>query len=280
MASPHVGSTNNQWAPALLYEEGMVGRLENKVAIITGGAGGIGAATGLLFCQEGGRVVLVDNDSDAMRVAVSHIQDTVPGARVVAVVADVSREETASEVVAETKKAFGAIDVLANIAGIRVYEPLAEARRDTWDKIIAVNLLSYAYFIRAAITDLRASERGSIINISSTHAVNPRAGMGQYDVTKAGIVSLTQTLAFEEAKHGIRVNAVCPGLTLTPFHLRRAKAAGRTRQDLDQEATEGCLLGRWAEPREIAYPILWLASDESSYITGSLLMVDGGRFVR
>jgi 2-hydroxycyclohexanecarboxyl-CoA dehydrogenase len=258
----------------------VVGRLENKVAIITGGAGGIGAVTGLLFCEEGGRVVLVDSDSEAMRVAVSHIRDTVPGARVVAVVADVGKEETASEVVAETKKAFGAIDVLANIAGIRAYEPLAEARRDTWDKIIAVNLMSYAYFIREAIPDLRASGRGSIINISSTHAVNPRAGMGQYDVTKAGVVSLTQTLAFEEAKHGIRVNTVCPGLTLTPFHLRRAKAAGRTRQDLDREAIEGCLLGRWADPREVAYPILWLASDESSYITGSVLMVDGGRFVR
>jgi 2-hydroxycyclohexanecarboxyl-CoA dehydrogenase len=94
----------------------MVGRLENKVAIITGGAGGIGAATGLLFCQEGSRVVLVDSDSDAMGVAVSHIQDTVPGAGVVAVVADVAKEETASEVVAQTRKAFGAIDVLANIA--------------------------------------------------------------------------------------------------------------------------------------------------------------------
>jgi 2-hydroxycyclohexanecarboxyl-CoA dehydrogenase len=258
----------------------MVGRLENKVAIVTGGAGGIGAATGLLFCQEGGRVVLVDCDSSAMRMAVSHIQDTVPGARVVAVVADVGKEETASEVVAQTRKAFGAIDVLANIAGIRAYEPFAVARRDTWERIIAVNLISYAYFIRQAITDLRASGRGSIINISSTHAINPRAGMGQYDVTKAGIVSLTRTLAFEEAKHGIRVNAVCPGLTLTPFHLRRAKVAGRTREDLDREATEGCLLGRWADPREVAYPILWLASDEASYVTGSVLMVDGGRFVR
>jgi NAD(P)-dependent dehydrogenase (short-subunit alcohol dehydrogenase family) len=151
----------------------MVGRLENKVAIITGDAGGIGAATGLLFCQEGGRVVLVDNDSGAMRVAVSNIQDMVPGARVVAVVADVGKEETASEVVAQTRKAFGAIDVLANIAGIRAYEPLAVARRDTWEQIIAVNLMSYAYFIRQAITDLRASGRGSIINISSTHAINP-----------------------------------------------------------------------------------------------------------
>jgi NAD(P)-dependent dehydrogenase (short-subunit alcohol dehydrogenase family) len=258
----------------------MAGRLQDKAAIITGGAGGIGTATGLLFCREGASVVLVDSDSEAMGRAVSHIQIAVPDARVLSVVADVGKEETASEVVAQTRKAFGAIDVLANIAGIRAYEPLAQARRDTWDKIIAVNLMSYAYFIREAITDLRASGSGNIVNISSTHAVNPRAGMGQYDVTKAGIVSLTQTLAFEEAKHGVRVNAVCPGATLTPFHLRRAQAAGHTRQDLDREAAEGCLLGRWADPREVAYPILWLASDEASYITGSILMVDGGRFVR
>jgi NAD(P)-dependent dehydrogenase (short-subunit alcohol dehydrogenase family) len=258
----------------------MVGRLENKVAIITGGAGGIGAATGLLFSEEGGRVVLVDSDAEAMHATVSHIRSTVSDADLLTVVADVGKEETATQVVAETRKAFGAIDVLVNIAGIRAYEPLAEAQRDTWDRIIAVNLMSYAYFIREVIGDLRASGRGSIVNISSTHAVNPRAGMGQYDVTKAGIVSLTRTLAFEEARHGIRVNAVCPGLTLTPFHLRRAKAVGRTRQDLDREAAEGCLLGRWADAREVAYPVLWLASDESSYVTGSVLMVDGGRFVR
>jgi 2-hydroxycyclohexanecarboxyl-CoA dehydrogenase len=230
----------------------MAGRLENRAAIITGGSGGIGAATGLLFCQEGAGVVLVDNDAEAMARAISQIKAMVPHAHVIAVVADVGKEETASEVVAQTRKAFGGIDVLANIAGIRAYEPLAEARRETWEKIIAVNLMSYAYFIREAITDLRASGRGSVINISSTHAVNPRAGMGQYDVTKAGIVSLTQTLAFEEAKHGVRVNAVCPGATLTPFHLRRAQAAGRTRQDLDDEGAEGCLLGRWADPREVA----------------------------
>jgi 2-hydroxycyclohexanecarboxyl-CoA dehydrogenase len=258
----------------------MVGRLEGKVAIVTGGAGGIGAATGLLFCQQGARLVLVDSDADAMRAAASHIRDAVPDAEVVSLVADVGEEASAARVVAETTKAFGALDVLVNVAGIRAYEPLAQARSETWEKIIAVNLMSYAYFAREAMAGLRASGRGSIVNISSTHAVNPRAGMGQYDVTKAGIISLTRTLAFEEAKHGVRVNAVCPGLTLTPFHLRRAEAAGRTRADLDREAADGCLLGRWADAREVAYPILWLASDESSYVTGAVLMVDGGRFVK
>jgi NAD(P)-dependent dehydrogenase (short-subunit alcohol dehydrogenase family) len=254
--------------------------LADRIAIITGGAGGIGAATGLLFCQEGARVALVDSDGDAMDAVLAHIRENVQGAQLIGVVTDVGKQEAAEQAVTATRKAFGAIDVLVNLAGIRAYEPLAEARRETWERILAVNLLSYAAFIRAAIGDLRASGRGSIVNISSTHAVNPRAGMGQYDVTKAGIVSLTKTLAFEEARHGIRVNAVCPGATLTPFHLRRAAAAGRTERDIAQEAIEGCLMARWAEPREIALPILWLASDEASYVTGSVLMVDGGRYVR
>ena len=254
----------------------MAGRLANKVAIITGGAGGIGAATGLLFCEEGARVVLVDSDAGAMQATLAHIRAAVAGAQVAGIVTDVGREEAANSVVAEAKTTFGAIDVLVNLAGIRSYEPLAEGQRTTWERILAVNLLSYASFIRAAIGDLRASGRGSVVNISSTHGVNPRAGMGQYDVTKAGIISMTKTLAFEEARHGIRVNAVCPGATLTPFHLRRAAAAGHT---IDRDAEEGCLLGRWADAREVAYPILWLASDEASYVTGSVLMVDGGRYV-
>jgi NAD(P)-dependent dehydrogenase (short-subunit alcohol dehydrogenase family) len=257
-------------------EEDVAGRLAGKVAIITGGAGGIGAATGLLFCEEGARVALVDSEGDAMNAALAHIRASVPGADLTGIVTDVGKEEAAGEAIAAARKAFGAIDVLVNLAGIRSYEPLAEAKRETWERILAVNLLSYAAFIRAAIGDLRA-RRGSIVNVSSTHAVNARAGMGQYDVTKAGIVSMTKTLAFEEAKHGIRVNAVCPGATLTPFHLRRAAAAGHT---IDPAAEDGCLLGRWADAREVAFPILWLASDEASYVTGSVLMVDGGRYVK
>jgi NAD(P)-dependent dehydrogenase (short-subunit alcohol dehydrogenase family) len=215
-----------------------------------------------------------------MQAAVAGIRAGVAGAEVVPIVADVGREETAAHAVAEAMKAFGALDVLVNLAGIRAYEPLAEAKAETWNALIKVNLLSYAFFIRASLAALRASGRGSIVNVASTHAVNPRAGMGQYDVTKAGIVSLTKTLAFEEAKHGIRANAVCPGATLTPFHLRRAQSAGQTRDNLDRAATTMCLLGRWADAREVAWPILWLASDEASYVTGSVLMVDGGQFTK
>jgi NAD(P)-dependent dehydrogenase (short-subunit alcohol dehydrogenase family) len=253
-----------------------VGRLQGKVAIITGGAGGIGAATGRLFCEEGASVVLVDLASEAMAQACTEIRKHVPGARVCDVIADVGAEESAAQVVAETKRAFGRIDVLVNNAGIRSYESLAEAKRETWERIIAVNLLSYAYLSREALPALRASGQGSIVNVSSMHAFIPRAGMGQYDVTKSGIVSMTRTLAFEEARHGVRVNAVCPGATLTPFHEKRFAAAGQTQEQVDAIAARSCVLRRWAAPREIAYPILWLASEEAGYVTGTALMADGG----
>jgi len=253
-----------------------MGRLDGRIAVITGGAGGIGAATGRLFCEEGARVVLVDLDPAAMAAACADIRSHVAGAQVSDCIADVGVEESAARIVAHARRAFGGIDVLVNNAGIRSYEPLAEARSETWERILAVNLLSYAYLSREALPALRASGRGSIVNVSSMHAFIPRAGMGQYDVTKSGIVSMTRTLAFEEARHGVRVNAVCPGATLTPFHEKRFAAAGQTREEIEAIAARSCLQRRWAAPREIAYPILWLASEEASYVTGTALMADGG----
>jgi NAD(P)-dependent dehydrogenase (short-subunit alcohol dehydrogenase family) len=250
-------------------------RLKDKVAIVSGGAGGIGAATGRLFCEEGARVVLVDRDPEAMAAVAADIRGAVPGAALLDLVLDTADEASAPRIVAETRRAFGRIDILVNNAGIRSYEPLAEAKADTWRRILAVNLLSHAFLTREALPALRQA-RGSVVNIASTHAVNPRAGMGQYDATKAAIVSMTKTLAFEEAAHGVRVNAVCPGATLTPFHVRRFAAQGRTREDLESERLGSCLLGRWADPREIAFPILWLASDEASYVTAAVFMIDGG----
>ena len=123
---------------------------------------------------------------------------------------------------------------------------------------------------RAVLPAMRAKASGSIINVSSTYALYGRKGMGAYDATKAAVLSLTRTLAFEEAEHGIRVNAICPGFTRTPFHVKR----------MGQEAVDGlvppCALKRWAEPIELAYPMLWLASDEASYVTSATFMIDGG----
>ena len=232
-----------------------------------------------MFCEEGARVALIDLPGSPLAEVAASIREKVPVAEVLEITADASEEAAATTIVADTLKAFGALDVLVNIAGIRSYEPLAEAKAETWQRILSVNLLSYAYLAREALPELRRSGRGAIVNVSSTHAVNPRVGMGQYDVTKAGILSMTRTLAFEEAPNKVRVNAVCPGLTLTPFHVARAKEVGRTEEDLRNEISDHNLQKRWADPREVAFPILWLASDEASFMTASTLMVDAGTHV-
>jgi 2-hydroxycyclohexanecarboxyl-CoA dehydrogenase len=251
-------------------------RLQGKVAIITGGAGGIGAATAKRFCEEGAAVLLVDLPTSPLDDVVAQVRALVPGAKVVGLAADLAQESAATAVVQQALEHFGQIDVLVNNAGVRAYEPLAEARAETWQRILSINLLSYAFLTREALPSLRASGRGAVVNISSTHAFHPRAGMAQYDVAKAGIISMTRSLAFEESANGVRANAVCPGLTLTPFHVKRAAAHGKTEQDLRTEVVGNNLQKRWADPREIAHPILWLASDEASFVNGAALMVDGG----
>src|SRR5690606_19524564 len=161
------------------------------------------------------------------------------------IAADLSTEEEAIRVVAEATDAFGGLDILINVAGIRSYEPLAEAKAETWRRIIDINLLSYAYMAKAALPAIRRSGKGSIVNISSTYGLTGRAGMGQYDATKAAIIALSRTLAFEEAEHGVRVNSLCPGYTMTPFHVRRGEARGLSREETLSEPVEDCLMRRW-----------------------------------
>jgi 2-hydroxycyclohexanecarboxyl-CoA dehydrogenase len=237
-------------------------RMQGKVALITGGGAGIGAATARLFRAEGAQVMVVD----ANRVEADYP----------AIVADVADEAQALEAVRQTLKAFGRVDVLVNNAAMRNYSAIAEAKPSEWQAVVAVNLGGAANYCRAALPALRTGGRGSIVNVSSCYAVAGRKGMGLYDATKAALLSLTRTLACEEAAHGIRANAVCPGSTLTDFHIGRARAAGKSVQTLRDERQSTSLLGRWASPEEIAWPILWLASDEASFVTGATLMVDGG----
>jgi meso-butanediol dehydrogenase/(S,S)-butanediol dehydrogenase/diacetyl reductase len=251
-------------------------RLAGKAALITGGGAGIGAATGRVFCAEGAAVMLVDVNADALASTARAIEEAVPGARVASFVADVSDGTRASEAVRQAREAFGRLDVLVNNAAMRNYAALAQATADEWQAVVGVNLIGTANYCRAALPALRDSGRGSIVNVSSCYAVAGRKGMGLYDATKAGMLAMTRTLACEEAAHGVRANAVCPGSTLTDFHVARARAAGKAVETLETERQDTSLLGRWATPEEIAWPILWLASDEASFITGATLMVDGG----
>ena len=254
----------------------MAGRLKGKIAIITGAAGGIGSATARLFCQEGAWVGLLDLDREKVERTADQISRAVPGCRVKAIAADVSLVDDTLRAVSETLAEFGALQVLVNNAAVREFSSLAEASEKSWNRIVGTNLLGMANCCKAALPALREAKGAGIVNVSSVYGVLGRAGMGQYDATKAAILALTRTLACEEAQHGIRVNAVCPGSTLTPFTLGRARARGMSEEELKARGAAPSLLNRWAQPEEIAYPILWLASEEASFITGATLMVDGG----
>jgi 2-hydroxycyclohexanecarboxyl-CoA dehydrogenase len=245
-------------------------RLAGKVALITGGGAGIGAATARLFCAEGASVVVVEQ----------HPTRVSTNSKIVTVSADVADESSAVRAIEQALRAFGRLDVLVNNAAMRNYSAVAQATPEEWLSVVSVNLIGAASFAKAALPALRKSGKGAIVNVSSTYAIAGRKGMAIYDATKAGLLSLTRTLAHEEAQHGVRVNAVCPGSTLTDFHIDRARTAGKDLEKLKRERDDTSLLGRWATPEEIAAPILWLASDEASFITGATLMVDGGLSIK
>ncbi len=254
-------------------------RLPGKSAIITGGGAGIGAAIAKLFCAEGAAVTLVDLDEAALQATCAAIRTEHANALVAYFVAEISHRDAPEAALAMALQAHGHLDTLINNAAMRSASALADASPDEWHALLGVNLVGTANFCRAALPALRKRQGSSIVNVSSCYAVTGRKGMGLYDASKAALLALTRTLAFEEAPYGIRVNAVCPGSTLTDFHVKKAQAVGKPIDQLKTERQATSLLARWASPDEIAYPVLWLASSEASFITGTTLMVDGGLHV-
>ena len=254
----------------------MTERLKGKVVIVTGGGGGIGGATVELCCEEGARVAVVDADREAAETIASGL-----GQSALPVAADLRLEEDCERAVAQTVSAFGAIDCLANVAGVRVWGPIPAATRESWSSILEGNLLSAAYCSKFAVPKMAEHGGGSIVNVSSANAIVGRKGMAQYDASKSAMLALTRAMACDHAEQGIRVNAVCPGPTLTMYHARRrAQSKGisieEAEAELRQAGAPATLLQRQASPREIAYAILFLLCDESSYVTGATFMIDGG----
>jgi meso-butanediol dehydrogenase/(S,S)-butanediol dehydrogenase/diacetyl reductase len=254
----------------------MTGRLAGRIALITGAARGIGRATASVFLREGAGVGLIDHDGTQLKMTADELAAECPDGAIHWRVADIGEFAAVSNAVAELFQELGRLDILVNNAAARAYGPVAEATPESWDAILQINVTGLANCTRAALPYLRKSGSGSIVNVSSAFAFAGRQNMGQYDATKAAALALTRVLACEEAKFGIRVNAVCPGSTLTPWTVGRAAARGMSVEELKDKGAVPSLLGRWAEPEEIAFPILWLASSEASFVTGVALPVDGG----
>jgi NAD(P)-dependent dehydrogenase (short-subunit alcohol dehydrogenase family) len=251
-----------------------MGRLQGKVAAVTGGASGIGEATVRRFVAEGAKVAFADRDGERGRRVAAEIQAA--GGAAIFVEADVADETAALSFVKRAEDQYGRIDILVNNAGIRMYQTVVDATAESWDTLLGVNLKSYAFCAKAAIPAMLRAGGGSIVNVASVRSVIAGSNTIQYDTAKSAIAGLTRGLAMDHSPQGIRANAVGPGPIFTPFHARRIEEAGQTVRQYNDDAASRTMLRRPGTAEEVANCILFLASDEASYVTGTLLLVDGG----
>ena len=252
-----------------------MGKLDGKVAALTGGASGIGEATARLFVDEGAKVAFADRDATRGTLVAEEINAN--GGQVLFVEAHMEQEAEAVAFIHRTVEHFGHLDTLVNNAGIRMYQSVTEASEESWDTILAVNVKGYAFCAKAAIPAMRRAGGGSIVNMASSLAVVAGNNTLQYDTSKAAVTGLTRGLARDHAADSIRVNAVCPGPIFTPFFVQRAAEVGKTLDELKEDLGRGTMLKRMGTAAEVAACVLFLASDDASYVTGTCLFVDGGQ---
>lgn len=241
-----------------------MGKLQDQVAIITGGVSGIGAATAELFAEQGAKLVLVDMDEEKGAAFESELK--AKGAEAIFIQADVTNEEEVKNIFAATQSAFGRLDILFNNAGIGAVKPTEELSYSEWRRTVEVDLDAVFLFAQAAIKEFLKSGKGVIINTASMYGWVGSPGSAAYNAAKGGVINFTRSLGLEYAEQNIRVNALCPGFIETPI-------LGDTDRDFLSTATP---MKRLGTPEEMAKAVLFLASEDSSFMTGSSLIVDGG----
>ena len=248
-------------------------QLANRRAIVTGGAQGIGRSTALAFAAEGARVVVVDLNGDGASAVADEI--TATGGRAIAVKADVSLEADVRRVVADTVEAFGGVDIVFNNAGIIRRTTAIDITVEEWDQVFGVNVRSIFLMSKYVVPVMAETGGGSIVNTGSGWGLTGGANALSYCASKGAVVNMTRALAIDHGPQGIRVNSVNPGDTNTGMLRDEAKQLSADEVEFLAESSDRPL-GRMGEPSEIAAAVVWLASDASSYVTGSALVVDGG----
>lgn len=245
-------------------------RLQDKVCIITGAGSGIGRGTAFLFAEHGAKLVLVDRDLDGLTATQSQLP---AGATALAVRADVSKAADIARVVENALREHGRIDVVFNNAGIMPHGDLLDFAEQAWDDVMAVNVKGMFLMCKAVIPAMLVQGGGSIINTSSVMATLTEPGYEAYTSSKAAVIGLTKAIAVSYAEKNIRCNALCPGWVDTPMNLHLLEEMGE--EQLKALIKRQQPTGRMATTREVAHCVLFLASDESSGVTGSALYVDG-----
>jgi NAD(P)-dependent dehydrogenase (short-subunit alcohol dehydrogenase family) len=249
-----------------------MGKLENKIAIVTGGGTGIGRSIALSFAKEGATIVVCGRTVSTLEKVNEEIKAL--GKQSLTVPADVSIKEQVQNVVKQTITKFSKIDILVNNAGVSHRNLITDMPEEDWDTVIDINLKGVFLCIQAVARHMIEHNYGKIINISSIAGIRPtREAMSAYDVSKAGVIQLTKSATLELTRFGINVNCIAPGIIETPIYRR-----GRTPEQIEGvlTASRGAPIGRIGDPQEIANVALLLASEDSSFLCGETVVVDGG----
>jgi NAD(P)-dependent dehydrogenase (short-subunit alcohol dehydrogenase family) len=251
----------------------MSGQLNGKVALITGGASGIGRATALTFAREGAKLIIADMNEDGGQQTVHMIAEQ--GGEATFVQVDVSRATEVEAMISKTVQTYGRLDCAHNNAGIgsRPRVLLHELSEESWERVISINLKGVWLCMKYEIIQMCTQGGGAIVNTASIMGlVGSWSRSGVYNASKHGVVGLTKTAALEYAKSGIRVNAVCPGYIRTPL----IEEALTSNPEMEAQIVARHPVGRMGRPEEIAEAVMWLCSDAASFVTGHTMTVDGG----